>query len=153
MRGVVVDVNVIIEAIEGSKPDKSPALAEAQFMFKLFDSRNSVFVNRAIMKKYWHLAERFNRRHRPQDLNNNIHKIFMQTVKNSKRTNHIDGTKVDWPGLKKCDKEFVGVALQSGAILVTGDTRLRALVEDHPRVSDVTCVTARSALDMLVMRD
>ena len=55
----------------------------------------------------------------------------------------------DWPGLKKCDKEFVGAALQSGSVLVTDDARLSRLVADHPLGSGITCVTAEDALDML----
>ena len=149
MKGIVVDINVIMEAIEGKKPDNAPAMAEAQFMFKLLGSNNTMFVNAAITKKYQDVSRVVGERSRPQDCNNIVHKTLMRELANSERTSYVDGTRVDWPGLKNCDKEFVRVALQSGSVLVTDDARLSKLVADHPLGSGITCVTAEDALDML----
>lgn len=152
MRGVVVDVNVIMEAIEGKKPDDALALAEAEFMFKLFGSADHLFVNCAIVEKYRNIIKKIAERSLPRDINNTIHKVLMMTLTNNMRTNYVDGAGVDWPGIKKCDKELVGVALRSGAVLVTGDERLRKTVGDHPLGSGITCVSARDAIDMLSAR-
>ena len=148
MRGIAVDINVVMEAIEGSKPDGSPAFAEAQFMFKLFGSRNRMLVNEKIVKKYRNMAKYLATRRNSRDLNNRVHKTLMETVADSARLNYVDGTGADWPGLKKCYKDFVGVVLKSGGILVTGDTRLRDLLAGHPVGSGITCVTAGRALGM-----
>lgn len=148
MRGMVVDENVVMDAVKGKKPGRDPALAEAQFMLKLLDSGHPLFVNGTIIKKYRGIEQKVDMRGHPADLNNCIYRVFMQKLADSRSTSHVDGIPVDWPGLKKCDKVFVGVALQSGGILVTDDTRLRKVVEDHPLGSRITCVTARHALDL-----
>ena len=149
MKGTVVDISVIMEAIGGKKPDSAPAMAEAQSMFKLLGSNNTVFANAAITKKCQDISRVVGERSRPQDCNDTVHKTLMRELANSERTSCADGTRVDRPGLKKCDREFVGVALQSGSVLVTDDARLSRLVADHPLGSGITCVTAEDALDML----
>ena len=148
MRGIAVDINVVMEALEGSKPDGSPAFAEAEFMFKLFGSHNRILVNEKIVEKYRNMAKYLDSRRNSRDLNIRIHKTLMEMVADSARTNYVDGAGADWPGLKKCDKQFVGVALQSGGMLVTGDARLRELLAGHRVGSRIECVTAGRALDM-----
>lgn len=147
MKGIVVDENVVMDAIKGRKPNRDLALAEAQFMFKLFDSNNPLFVNSTIVKKYRGIEQKVDMRGHPAGLNNCIYRIFMQKLADSRNINRVDGVSVDWDGLKKCDREFVGVALQSGSILVTADMRLHKIVNE--RASRITCVTARHALDHL----
>lgn len=149
MRGVVVDENVVMEAIEGRKPNRDHAFAEAQFMFKLFDSSNHLFVNKAIIKKYGEIYQKISMRSRFEGLNNRVYKILMQTLSNRDRINNVDGVALDWLGLKKCDKAFVGAALQSSSILVTSDLRLHKIVADHTRGSGITCAVPRAALDLL----
>ena len=72
----------------------------------------------------------------------------MQTLSDAARVPRIDGVPVDWAGLKKCDREFVAVALQPRSILVTDDARLRETVEGYPE-SRIECATAESALGLI----
>ena len=153
MRGIVVDENVVMEAIEGIKPNGDRALSEGEFVFKLLNSVKPVFVNRAIVKKYHGIEQKIGARSHSKKINNAMYVALMATLADSGRLRHVDGVATDWPGLKKCDKEFVGVALQSGSILVTNDTRLRKLVGEHPVGSGITCVTAGRALVMPDMWD
>lgn len=153
MRGIVVDENVVMEAIEGRKPNRDHAFAEAQFMFKLFDSSNQLFVNKAIIKKYGEIHQKIGMRSRFEGLNNRAYKILMQTLSNSDRINNVEGVALDWQGLKKCDKAFVGVALQSSSILVTSDMRLHKIVADHTRGSGIMCAVPKVALDLLDVQD
>ena len=148
MRRFVVDENVVMEAIEGKKPNEDRALSEAQFVLKLLGSGDSLFVNDAILKKYRGIEQKIEMRSRSEGLNNGIHKAFMQTLTDA-RVHRIDGVPVDWAGLKKCDKEFVAVALQSRSILVTADARLREIVEGHPLGSRIECATAECALELI----
>ena len=148
MRGIVVDENVVMEAIEGRKPSGDHALSEGAFVFKLLGSDNPVFVNSPIIKKYHGIERKIIARSHSKRINESLYVALMQTLANSHRMHHVDGVAVDWPGLKKCDKEFAGVALQSGSILVTGDTRLRELLARHPVGSGIECVTAKRALGM-----
>ena len=148
MKGIVVDENVVMEAIGGRKPSGDHALSEGEFVFKLLGSDNPVFVNSPIVKKYHGIEQKILARSHSKRINESLYVDLMQTLANSHRIHHVDGVAVDWPGLKKCDKEFVAVALQSGGILVTGDTRLRELLAGHPVGSGITCVTAGRALDM-----
>ena len=148
MRRFVVDENVVMEAVEGKKPNGDLALSEVMFMAKLLRSGDPLFVNRAILKKYRGIEQKIEMRSRSEGLNNGIHKAFMQTLSDAARVHRIDGVPVDWAGLKKCDKEFVAVALQSRSILVTVDARLRETVEGHPE-SRIECATAECALGLI----
>lgn len=148
MRGIVVDENVVMEAIEGRKPNGDRALSEGEFVFKLLNSSVRLFVNTAIVKKYHGIGQKIGTRSSPRGINNGMYGALMQTLADGHRLHHVDGVAADWLGLKKCDKEFVGVALQSGGMLVTGDTRLRELIGGHPAGSAITCVTAERALVM-----
>lgn len=148
MRRFVVDENVVMEAIEGRKPNGDRALSEGQFMLKLLGSSDPLFVNGAILKKYRGIEQKIEMRSRSEGLNNAIYKAFMQTLSDA-RVTRIDGVPVDWAGLKKCDREFVAVALQSRSILVTADARLRKIVEGHPVGSRIECATAESALGLI----
>ena len=107
-----------------------------------------MFVNSPIVKKYRGIERKILARSHSKKINESLYRDLMQTLANSHRMHHVDGVAVDWPGLKKCDKQFVGVALQSGGILVTGDARLRELLAGHRVGSRIECVTAGRALDM-----
>ena len=62
----------------------------------------------------------------------------------------VEAEKVKWEGLKKCDSEFVGVALRSGGTLVTSDTKLRRIAEEMQRQGlRIECIGADQALRML----
>ena len=148
MRGIVVDENVVMEAIEGRKPNGDRALPEGEFVLRLLNSGIRLFVNEAIVKKYHGIGQKIGTRSRPQGINNAMYGALMQTLADGHRLHHVDGVAADWPGLKKCDKEFVGVALHSGGMLVTGGTRLRELVGGHPAGSAIAYVTAERALAM-----
>ena len=148
MRGIAVDENVVMEAIEGRKPSGDRALSEGEFVFKLLGSDNPMFVNNTIVKKYHGIKLKIGARSHSKEINNALYVALMQTLSDSHRMRHVDGVAADWPGLKKCDKQFVGVALQSGGILVTGDARLRELLAEHRVGSRIECVTAGRALDM-----
>lgn len=152
MTGIVVDENIVMDAVNGKTAGGDPALAEAPFMFKLFDSNRPLFVNTTIAKKYRDIEQKIGMRGRSAGLNNGIYRILMQTLTDSTKINYVDGLAIDWPGLKKCDREFVGVALQTSSILVTADAKLRKIVEDHPRGSRITCATARHAIGLLDMQ-
>ena len=129
MNGIVIDECVFMEAVRYKKPDGSHAIAETEFMCKMLRSPHTVFVNDVIVDKFHDIEQKINAMGNPRDYNNMICKNFLATLSDSKRTNYVDGIKIDWKGLKKCDREFVGVALQSNSILVTSDKPLRDIVE------------------------
>ena len=135
-------------AIEGRKPNGDRALSEAQFVLKLLGSGDPLFVNDAILKKCRGIEQKIEARSRSEGINNGIHMAFMQTLSDGIKVPRIDGVPVDWAGLKKCDREFVAVALQSRSILVTADARLREKVGGHPE-SRIECATAECALGLI----
>lgn len=149
MTGIVVDENIVMDAVNGKTPSGDPALAEAQFMFKLFDSNTPLFVNTTIAKKYRGIEQKIGMRSRSASLDNGIYRILMQALTDSIKITYVDGVAVDWPDLKKCDREFVGVALQTSGILVTSDSKLRKIVGDHPQGTRIVCATARHAIGLL----
>ena len=130
MGGVVVDECVVMEAVRYKKPDGSPALAEAEFLCKLLRSPRKIFVNDVMFDKFHAIEKKINASGRPVDYNNMIYKNFLAMLADSKRTNYVEGIKIDRKGLKKCDKVFVGVALQSNSILVTSDMPLRNIIDE-----------------------
>lgn len=150
MNGVVVDECIVAEAVRYKKPDGSQAIAEAEFMCKLLRSPYTVFVNNTIVDKFHDVEKKINAIGRPKDYNNMICKNFLATLSDSKRTSYVDGIKVDWKGLKKCDKEFVGVALQSNSMLVTSDGPLRDIVEQmRQQGARIECATADQAIQRM----
>lgn len=150
MAGIVVDECVIREAVEGKKPGGGRAHAEAEFVHKLLRSTGTIFVNRAISSKFYSLEKKIRAGSRPEHCNNAIYKDFVAVLRDSSRTVHVDGIDVDWEGLKKCDREFVGVALQSGSTLVTSDKKLRGIArEQRSQGSSIACVAAGDALRLL----
>jgi hypothetical protein len=51
-------------------------------------------------------------------------------------------------GPKKCDKQFVNVAIQSNAILITADETIRGPIKDGGSViSKCICMTAKEIID------
>jgi len=150
MVGIVVDECVIREAVEGKKPGGGRAHAEAEFVHKLLRSTGTIFVNCAIAAKFRSLEKKIRADSRPEHCNNAIYKDFVAVLRDSSRTTYADGIDVDWEGLKKCDREFVGVALQSGSTLVTSDKKLRDIArEKRSQGSRIACVAAGDALGLL----
>ena len=79
-----------------------------------------------------------------------ICKGFLATLADGRRTSYVDGIKVDWKGLKKCDKAFVGVALQSRSMLVTSDGPPRGIVDEmRSRGVALGCLAADQAIRRL----
>ena len=150
MSGVVVDECVVMEAVRYKKPDGSAALAEAEFMCRLLRSPHTVFVNDTIVDKFYSIEKKINATGRPEDYNNMICKNFLGMLTDGRRTNYVEGIKIDRKGLKKCDKEFVGVALQSNSILVTSDGPLRGIIDEmRSEGSGIECLNAGQALRRL----
>lgn len=145
--GVVVDENIVITAATGKKPDGKEAWSEAEFMCRLLRSTEKIFVNDAILKKFRRMDGKIKAAAAAENCNSLVYKGLAARLKDSERTAYVDGARVDHEGLKKCDKEFVGVAVQSGAILVTEDERLRAIVDElRRRGMRIECLGADAAL-------
>ena len=155
MRGIVVDENVVREAVEGKKPDGTNANAEAEFMHRLFQSSNTVFVNSKIEAKFYGLQKKIDRgQRRAAPRNDAIYVILAGMLNNRTRISYVEGTKVEMDGLKKCDKEFVGVALQTRSVLVTSDARLCGILEDCKGTGQgVECLTPDKALELLCVEE
>jgi len=72
---------------------------------------------------------------------------LIQVLGNSQKTIKIDGIKTSFEGVKECDVEFVGVALQSHAVLVTGDEKLKdAISADKTIASNCNCSTVEDCI-------
>ena len=152
MTGVVVDENVIREAVEGKKPDGSYAHAEAEFMYKLFRSTNRISVNVKIEAKYRALEKKMDRGPRNAHRNDVIYAVLSDMVNSKTRVNSCEGVRVTIDGLKECDREFVGVALQTRSVLVTSDDRLRKILEREVVGRGVECRTPADAINLLYIK-
>ncbi len=147
MRNYVIDENVIMESIHGEKPNGENADAEAELMFKILRGNDHIFINKEIEKKIYSIPKKIRRNHSEKSLNNRIYGKLIQVIRDPTRTTFVDGTKIEFEGPKKCDKQFVSVAIQSGGILITSDGKIKGPIEKGgPIVSKCMCMTAEEIL-------
>lgn len=149
MTSIVVDENVVREAVEGKKPDGSYAHAEAEFMHKLFRSTNKIFVNVKIEGKFRNLQKKMDRGPPNAHRNDLIYAVLSDMLNSKTRVEYSEGVKVAIGGLKECDREFVGVALQTNSVLVTSDKRLVGILEREMAGRGVACRAPAEAIDLL----
>lgn len=152
MINIVVDENVIREAIEGKKPDGNYAHAEAEFMHKLFRSANKIFINVKIERKYYALRKKMDRDSRHIHRNEVVYDALAYILNSKTRLEYSEGVKITMDGLKECDREFVGVALQTRSVLVTSDDRLRKILEREVVGQGVECRTPADAINLLCVK-
>lgn len=151
MTNYVIDENVIMESIHGKKPDGSNADAEAELMYKILRGKDHIWINEEIAKKIYNISRKIRNEHSEKDLNNRIYKRLIQVMQDSTRTSYTHGKLVDFKGPKKCDKQFVNVAIQSNSILVTADDKIKGPVKNGgPVVSKCICRTAKEVLENIV---
>lgn len=87
---------------------------------------------------------------RPEDRNNRIYKGIAAMIRDGRMVTYMEAEKVEWEGLKKCDKEFVGMALRPGGTPVTSDVKLRRIADEMQRQGlHIKCIGADQALRML----
>ena len=153
MAGFVVDENVVRSAVSGRNDRGEEALVEGEFALRLLRVKGTVYVNEAIAKKFRAMGGKIRADTRPEDCNNRIYKGVAAMLRDGSRVSYVEGASVEWEGLKKCDREFVGVALQPGGVLVTSDTRLRRIAEEKRRQEfRIECIGADRALGATPMR-
>ena len=151
MTSIVVDENVLREAVEGKKPDGSYAHAEAEFMHKLFRSTNKIFVNVKIEGKFRALQKKMDQGQPDAHRNDLIYAVLSEMLNSKTRVEYSEGVRVEIDGLKECDKEFVGVALQTNSVLVTSDERLVEILKREMAGRGVECRTPAEAIDLLIV--
>lgn len=149
MASIVVDENVVREAVEGKKPDGSYAHAEAEFMHKLFRSKNKIFVNVKIEGKFRALRKKMD--HGPPNAHHNdlIYAVLSETLNSKTRVEYSEGARAAMGGLEECDEEFVGVALQTNSVLAASDERLVEILKREVAGRGVECRAPAEAIDLL----
>lgn len=142
MANYVIDENVILNATHGKKADKkTPALEEKIFVNKLFLGKDHLFMNEKIRAKFRKMPQKIRTEYRTEFLDNHTLPLFLKLMTDSMRTTIVDGTPNTFKGIKDCDTEFVGVALQSTSTLVTADDRLKSEIDKDPSISGCRCTT------------
>lgn len=87
-----------------------------------------------------------------EDCNNLVYRD-LAAILDGGITRYVDGIKVGRKGLKKCDRGFVGVAVQSGGILAASDRRLRRIVDEmRTRGVGIECIGVDIDLNRLEPR-
>ncbi|MGI0064926.1 MAG: hypothetical protein ACREAL_08685 [Nitrosopumilaceae archaeon] len=141
----IIDENVIYNAWHGRKSDNTPALAEKKFLYDIFYGKQHIYISEKIRKKIIRMRKAIPKD--PIDLDSFALNMFLKLIFNSERTTILTGIKTDFQGIKKCDNEFVGVALQSNGILVTADAKLKKAIEADPKVAKCNCITADEVVE------
>ena len=141
----VIDENVLIDAWHGKKPDGTNALAERKFICDLAYGEAKIAISVEIKRKIIRFCKDAEKKSKGVD--NLILPIFIDLMNNYRRTQFHAPQKNDFPGIKKCDKEFVGVALKSESILVTADKRLKDAIQKDKKVSNCDCQTAEEVIE------
>jgi hypothetical protein len=148
MARYVIDENVFENAITNKKYDGSPAHSEREFADKFFRGTDVMFINKKIRDKFLEkLPKKIHAKYKPEFIDNTIIPSLRNIVFNSSRTNIIEGIKTPFKGVKDCDVEFVGVTLQSQAILVTSDEKLKSSMSEDELVSKCKCATVEECLN------
>ncbi len=148
MTDYVIDENVIMESIHGEKPNGENADAEAELMYKILRGKDHIFLNQEIRKKILKIPQKILKNYSEKNINNKIYKRLMQVMLDSSRITYVDDATIDFKGPKKCDKQFVNVAIQSGGILITADDTIKGPIkEGGPVISKCVCKTAKEILE------
>lgn len=139
----IVDENVILDAWRGKRFD-SYAGAEKQFITSFFRSAHRLAYDEEIKQKIIRMRKVTFKDN--EFLDNSVVPMLTKLIHDSSRAIPYSGIKTDFQGVKKCDKHFVGVTLQSQGILVTNDEKLRKAITDDPVVSKCRHMTPEDAL-------
>ena len=102
-------------------------------MLGLLRVKGTAYVNEPIAKKFRSMWDKIVADSRPEDCNSRMYKGVAATPRDGRRASYVEGSRAGSGGRKKCDREFVGVALQSGGILVASDMKLRHIAEEKRR--------------------
>ena len=147
MTEYVIDENVIMESIHGQKPDSTNADAEAELMYKILGGKGRIFLNKEIEKKIYNIPKKILAKYSEKSLNNQIFPRLLKMIRDPSRTTFVDGVKINFEGPKKCDKQFVSVAIQSNGILITADDKLKkSLKKADSVVSKCKCMNSKEVL-------
>ena len=123
MSDYVIDENVILNAVHGEKPMKKgvniPADAEKIFVYSFFRNKDRNFINTKIRQKFFNMPKKVEQKFKKDFIDGKILPRFLDLLVNSDKFVLVNGIKNNFKGVKECDTEFVGVTLQSNAILVT----------------------------------
>lgn len=147
MTSYVIDENVIMESIHGQKPNGENADAEAEFMYKILRTKSHIILNKEIEKKIYNIPKKIASKYPKNSINNLILPRLLKAIKDPSRVTFVEGTPIDFEGPKKCDKQFVSVAIQSKGLLVTADEKIKGPIKKAGLVvSKCKCMTAKEAL-------
>jgi len=145
MTDYVIDEMVVRNAWHGKKPDKSNADGELKFLADVFYNNYHVSVSQKIRSKF----NKFRDDHQQitAGVNDLVLKNFIKLLHDSSRCTITEPTKTDFKGVKKCDNEFVGVALKTKSILVSADSGIKDAISKDPVAKKVKCLTVEEILD------
>jgi len=149
MASFVIDENVFENAITNRKANGSPASSEKSFVYKFFQSNDTMFINQKIKTKFIKkLPQKIASNYKSVFLDNHIIPLLKKTIFDSTKTTEIDGIKTEFTGVKECDVEFVGVSIQSTAPLITADEKLVNAIKLDKFVSKkCECMTTEKAIE------
>lgn len=151
MSDYVIDENVILNAVHGEKPVKNngtiPADAEKIFVHSFFRNKDRNFINIKIRQKFFKMPKKVEQNFKKEFIDGKILPRFLNLLTNSDKIILVSGIKNNFKGVKECDTEFVGVTLQSNAILVTSDEDLKVAIKKDAIASKCKCATVEEIID------
>ena len=145
MTEYVIDENVIRNAWHGKKADGSDAFEEMKFLADLFSCNGHLNLSEKIRKKF----NKFRKgtENNTKGVNDLMLSKFIKLMYNQSKCLVTEPIKTDFQGVKKCDNEFVGVALKTNSVLVTADEKLKAAIEKDKIAKKIRCVTVEETLE------
>jgi len=142
----VIDENVILDAWRG-KRFKEYAGYEKLFLTSFFLSTHRFAFDEEIKRKIMRMRKyTFDN---PEFLDSSVVPMMTKIIHDSTRAQQFQGINTNFKGVKKCDKHFVGVALQTNAILVTNDEKLHDAINDDESVSHCRHLNPKDAIDTI----
>lgn len=145
MTEYVIDENVVRNAWHGKKADGSDAFEEMKFLADLFSCNGHLNISEKIRKKF----NKFRKgtENNTKGVNDLMLSIFIKLMYNQSKCLVTESIKTDFQGVKKCDNEFVGVALKTNSVLVTADKKLKTAIEKDKIGKNIRCVTVDETVE------
>ena len=148
MNEYVIDENVVRNAWHGKKADGSDAFEEMRFLADLYSCNGHLNLSEKIRKKF--NQYRKDTEYQTKGVNDLMLTKFIKLMYNESKCSITEPTKTDFQGVKKCDNEFVGVALKTRSILVTADKKLKESIEKDEIAKKVKCMTVEETLEKII---
>jgi len=101
-----------------------------------------------IERKMYKIPKKIQKNYSENTINHRVYRRLFELMRDSNKVTLLGKAEIEFNGPKKCDKQFVNVAIQSNATLVTADDTIKGPIKEGGNViSKCICKTAAEVLE------